>query len=102
MKVSLMNALPYLNLHPSLCLGQAYLVHSPRALIAVEDTLTIGRLIKHQAGASARANSGASRPDKRYFSYRFAAGEVRAEIRSPGRAITPTGMFSMIHCQRCQ
>lgn len=81
---------------------QARHTHSPRSLIAVDETLIIGKLIKHQAGGSDRASKAASRPRNRYDLNRFAAGDVLAEILSPGRAKTPTGTFSMIHCQRYQ
>ena len=58
---------------------------------AVEDIGVIGTFTKHHAGACSLANTGASR-DLSFANLKCrAAGDSRAEIRSPGRAKTPIG-----------
>jgi len=87
---------------PSRTTGRRHSRHSPLSRIAVEEISTVGTSMKHQAGGRVQASAREFRPGTRKRANLLAAGESRAGIPRPDRAITPIGMFSMIHSHRSQ
>ncbi len=68
----------------------------------MEDRADIGRFTKDQTGAADLPSNAASRPRNRWFRNMRAVFDIRAEIRSSGRARTPIGTRATISRQSCQ